>query len=111
MRRGQGGLVTSVYTDDKDVMSAALFGFGGWHGRLNFGSAKVAEHSVGPGTVLPSLVHGGPGRAGGGEELGGSRGMSLYMQRLAVQGDEPLLAKVLSAGRIPDAGSARPEGP
>jgi 3,4-dehydroadipyl-CoA semialdehyde dehydrogenase len=99
VRRGDGGLVTSVYTDDKDVMTEALFGFGSWHGRLNFGSAKVAEHSVGPGTVLPSLVHGGPGRAGGGEELGGVRGMTLYLQRVALQGDEPLLAKVLAAGR------------
>jgi 3,4-dehydroadipyl-CoA semialdehyde dehydrogenase len=108
VRRGQGGLVTSVYTDDKDVMAATLFGFGAWHGRLNFGSAKVAEHSVGPGTVLPSLVHGGPGRAGGGEELGGPRGMGLYLQRLAVQGDEPLLAKVLAAGRQAEGPAAAP---
>lgn len=105
LARGGGGLVTSAYTDDKDVMAATLHAAGPWNGRLNFGSAKVAEHSVGPGTVLPSLVHGGPGRAGGGEELGGGRGMDLYLQRVAVQGDEPLLAKILGAGRLsaPDA--------
>jgi oxepin-CoA hydrolase/3-oxo-5,6-dehydrosuberyl-CoA semialdehyde dehydrogenase len=50
---------------------------------------------MGPGTVLPQLVHGGPGRAGGGEELGGTRGMSLYLQRVALQGYRPLLEKML----------------
>jgi oxepin-CoA hydrolase/3-oxo-5,6-dehydrosuberyl-CoA semialdehyde dehydrogenase len=96
VRRGDGSLVTSIYADDKDFVQAMIEGLASHHGRLNFGSSKVAEHSVGPGTVLPMLVHGGPGRAGGGEELGAWRGLDLYLQRTALQGDEPLLAKALS---------------
>ena len=57
----------------------------------------MAAQSPGPGTVLPLLVHGGPGRAGGGEELGGLRGMSLYMQRTALEGDKSLLAAITEA--------------
>jgi oxepin-CoA hydrolase/3-oxo-5,6-dehydrosuberyl-CoA semialdehyde dehydrogenase len=58
------------------------------------GSAKVAEQAIAPGLVLPSCVHGGPGRAGGGEELGGERGLDFYMQRVAVQGDRAILDKI-----------------
>ncbi len=103
VQRGAGGLVSSVYSDDKAFMGQMLTAIGPFHGRLNFGSAKVAEHSMGPGTVLPSLVHGGPGRAGGGEELGGPRGLALYTQRVAVQGDDPLLASMLGDACRPDA--------
>lgn len=95
VRRGQGGLVASVYSDDKDFASAMLFGIAPYHGRLHLGSARIAEHSPGPGTVLPNLVHGGPGRAGGGEELGGERGLRFYMQRTAVQGEKTVLEKLL----------------
>ena len=69
----------------------------GADGRLVVVDAKVADKSVPPGTVLPDLVHGGPGRAGGGEELGGLRGMRLYQQRTAVQGNGPLIAKIVGA--------------
>jgi len=69
-----------------------------YNGRVNVGSAKVAEHSMGPGAVLPQLVHGGPGRAGGGEELGGLRGVLFYMQRTAIQGYKPLLEKLCAQG-------------
>jgi len=93
--RGKGGLVSSVYTDDKGFARDMLLGIGPYHGRLTFGSARVAEHSPGPGTVMPALVHGGPGRAGGGEELGGERGLCFYMQRTAVQGSKVLLEKIL----------------
>jgi oxepin-CoA hydrolase/3-oxo-5,6-dehydrosuberyl-CoA semialdehyde dehydrogenase len=55
------------------------------------GSSKVAGQAIPPGTVLPSLIHGGPGRAGGGEELGGRRGLAFYMQRVALQGDRALI--------------------
>ena len=92
---GRGGLVSSVYTDDAGFAAGAVLGLAPHHGRVNLGSRKVAEHSMGPGTVLPQLVHGGPGRAGGGEELGGARGLDLYLQRTAVQGDRPLLEKIL----------------
>jgi 3,4-dehydroadipyl-CoA semialdehyde dehydrogenase len=93
---GRGGLVSSVYSDDRDFVAGMIFGIAPYHGRLTIGSGKIAEHSPGPGTVLPSLVHGGPGRAGGGEELGGARGLHFYMQRTAVQGFRPLLEKVFA---------------
>jgi 3,4-dehydroadipyl-CoA semialdehyde dehydrogenase len=100
IRKGEGGLVTSVYSDDRDFATEMMFGIAPFHGRLNFGSAKVAEYSMGPGTVLPTLVHGGPGRAGGGEELGGLRGLSLYLQRTAIQGDDPMLAQMCVDGAV-----------
>jgi len=58
------------------------------------GSSKVASQAIPPGTVMPQLLHGGPGRAGGGEELGARRGMALYMQRVALQGDRALVEVV-----------------
>lgn len=93
--RGAGGLVTSVYSDERDWVSRLVLGAGPWHGRLFLGSAKMAAQSPGPGTVLPQLVHGGPGRAGGGEELGGQRGLGLYMQRTALEGDASVLKSLL----------------
>ena len=93
---GAGGLVSSVYTDDRSFMAEMLFGIAPFHGRLHFGHSKVAEHSPGPGTVLPQMVHGGPGRAGSGEELGGLRGLDFYFQRTAVQGLKPLIEKALA---------------
>ncbi len=83
---GGGGLVASVYADDKDFLAEAVAGIAPFHGRVTIGNEKVAGQSVSPGTVMPHLLHGGPGRAGGGEELGGVRGMSLYLQRVALQG-------------------------
>lgn len=88
---GGGGLVASVYSDDKDFLRAVVLGSAAFNGRLTIGSAKIAGQAIPPGTVLPSLVHGGPGRAGGGEELGGVRGLAFYMQRTALQGDRPIL--------------------
>jgi oxepin-CoA hydrolase/3-oxo-5,6-dehydrosuberyl-CoA semialdehyde dehydrogenase len=67
-----------------------------YHGRLFLGHPKI-ELSPGPGTVLPQLVHGGPGRAGGGEELGGPRGLGFYMQRTALEGARPVIQKILGA--------------
>jgi 3,4-dehydroadipyl-CoA semialdehyde dehydrogenase len=93
--RGGGGLVCSVYSDDVGWAGEVVLGLAPWHGRLWWASAKVADVSPGPGTVLPQLVHGGPGKAGGGEELGGERGMRFYLQRTAIQGDKSLLDRVL----------------
>jgi 3,4-dehydroadipyl-CoA semialdehyde dehydrogenase len=95
---GQGGLVASIYSDDRDWLRAAVPAMAPLNGRLYLGSEKMASQSPGPGTVLPQLVHGGPGRAGGGEELGGLRGMSLYQQRTALQGDKSVLAALLERG-------------
>jgi 3,4-dehydroadipyl-CoA semialdehyde dehydrogenase len=92
--RGGGGLVSSVYSDDDAFTRACVMELAPFHGRLHLGSSKVAEHSPGPGTVLPQLVHGGPGRAGGGEELGGTRSLRFYMQRTAVQGYAPLIERL-----------------
>jgi 3,4-dehydroadipyl-CoA semialdehyde dehydrogenase len=72
-----------------------VLGVAPFHGRVLLGSKKVADQAISPGLVLPSCVHGGPGRAGGGEELGGERGLRFYMQRCAVQGDRALLDKIL----------------
>ncbi|WP_428267739.1 3,4-dehydroadipyl-CoA semialdehyde dehydrogenase [Haliangium sp.] len=88
---GEGGLVASAYTDDRDFARDIVLGLAPWNGRVYLGSEKMAAQSMGPGTVLATLLHGGPGRAGGGEELGGLRGMELYQQRTAVQGDKGLL--------------------
>ena len=89
MARGRGGLVSSVYSDDAAFTAEVVLGLAPYHGRVFLGSAKIAEASPGPGTVLPQLVHGGPGRAGGGEELGGLRGLAFYMQRVALEGSRP----------------------
>lgn len=83
--KGGGGLVTSIYSNDAAWTTRAVVALGAWHGRVWVGSDKMAEQSIAPGTVLPSMIHGGPGRAGGGEELGGLRGLHFYMQRVAVQ--------------------------
>ena len=64
-------------------------------GRVFIGSAKILDQTGGPGTVLPQTIHGGPGRAGGGEELGGLRGLAFYGQRVAIQGDRPLVDALL----------------
>ena len=93
--QGGGGLVSSLFSDDGDWGGAVLLGLAPWHGRLLWGSAKVHDQSTGHGAVLPALVHGGPGRAGGGEELGGERGLRFYMQRSAIQGDASLLRRLL----------------
>ena len=90
----QGGLVSSVYSEDAAFTSEVVLGLAPFHGRVFLGSAKIAEQSPGPGTVLPHLVHGGPGRAGGGEELGGLRGLAFYMQRVALEGSRPVIEKI-----------------
>jgi 3,4-dehydroadipyl-CoA semialdehyde dehydrogenase len=92
--RGNGGLVSSVYSDDPEFVERAVTGLAPYHGRLFLGHPKI-ELSPGPGTVLPQLVHGGPGRAGGGEELGGPRGLAFYMQRVALEGSRPVIQKLL----------------
>jgi oxepin-CoA hydrolase/3-oxo-5,6-dehydrosuberyl-CoA semialdehyde dehydrogenase len=94
--RGNGSLVSSVYSEDAAFLEEIVAGIAAYHGRLFLGHPKI-EMSPGPGTVLPQLVHGGPGRAGGGEELGGERGLAFYMQRVALQGSRPVIQKLLGA--------------
>lgn len=88
---GGGGLVASVYSDDREFVEGAVLGLAPWHGRVVIGSSRIAGQAIPPGTVLPQLVHGGPGRAGPGEELGGRRGLALYLQRTALQGERALV--------------------
>jgi oxepin-CoA hydrolase/3-oxo-5,6-dehydrosuberyl-CoA semialdehyde dehydrogenase len=95
VQRGDGGLVASVYSDDRGFLGDLVPALAAFHGRLYLGSAKMAAQSPGPGTVLPSLTHGGPGRAGGGEELGGVHGMRLYQQRVALEGDPGIIKAIL----------------
>lgn len=92
---GEGSLLTTLYTDDKKALGGMIASLAPYTGRLLIGSKKVADQSISPGMVLPSCVHGGPGRAGGGEELGGLRGLDFYLQRTAVQGDRAILDRVL----------------
>jgi len=90
---GGGSLVSSVYSDDRNFSRDMLIALAPFNGRLTHGSSKAAGISPGPGAVPPMLTHGGPGRAGGGEELGGERGLAFYMQRTAIQGYSALLDK------------------
>ncbi len=93
--RGAGGLVASAYSDDRGWVGGFVGEAAGWNGRLYLGSQKMAAQSPGPGTALPQLQHGGPGRAGGGSELGGLRGVERYLQRCALQGDASVLKGLL----------------
>jgi oxepin-CoA hydrolase/3-oxo-5,6-dehydrosuberyl-CoA semialdehyde dehydrogenase len=98
---GGGGLVSSVYSDDKGFVQEAVLAIAPHHGRITLGNEKVAGQSVPPGTVMPQLLHGGPGRAGGGEELGGMRGTSLYLQRVALQGHRALIEQLFGPKKEP----------
>lgn len=93
-RMGKGSLVTSVFTDDPAVAEEIVLGAAPFHGRVLIGNRASAKTSTGHGSPLAPLVHGGPGRAGGGEEMGGIRGVKHYMQRTAVQGCPRLLSAV-----------------
>jgi oxepin-CoA hydrolase / 3-oxo-5,6-dehydrosuberyl-CoA semialdehyde dehydrogenase len=92
--RGLGSLAGSVVTDDQDFARDVVLGVAPWHGRLLVLDHDDAAESTGHGSPLPALVHGGPGRAGGGEEMGGMRGVLHYMQRTAVQASPTVLAAV-----------------
>jgi oxepin-CoA hydrolase/3-oxo-5,6-dehydrosuberyl-CoA semialdehyde dehydrogenase len=92
---GNGSLVSTVYTDDRDWLAGAVAEVGPYLGRLVVANEKFANASMSPGCVFAVANHGGPGRAGGGEELGGTHGMSLYMQRVAIQGGASLLSRLI----------------
>jgi oxepin-CoA hydrolase/3-oxo-5,6-dehydrosuberyl-CoA semialdehyde dehydrogenase len=105
--RGRGSLVGSVVTGDPDFAREVVLGVAPWHGRLLVLDTDDASQSTGHGSPLPTLVHGGPGRAGGGEEMGGVRGILHYMQRTAVQASPKALGAI--TGRWV-AGAPRSEG-
>jgi oxepin-CoA hydrolase / 3-oxo-5,6-dehydrosuberyl-CoA semialdehyde dehydrogenase len=85
-RRGEGSLVASVFCADDELAGELVRGLAPYHGRVLVVSGACAKESTGHGSPLAQLIHGGPGRAGGGEEMGGVRGILHYMQRTAVQG-------------------------
>ncbi len=92
---GGGTLVTSAYSDDAQWLADLVAGAGAWTGRLYVGS--TGSEGFGSGAALPGSVHGGPGRAGGGEELGGLRGLAPYLQRVALQGARPVVDPLAGA--------------
>ena len=93
-RRGGGSLVSSVFTADDAVAAKLVIGLAPFHGRILVVNRDCAKDSTGHGSPLPHLVHGGPGRAGGGEEMGGVRGVMHYMQRTAIQGSPETIVAV-----------------
>jgi oxepin-CoA hydrolase/3-oxo-5,6-dehydrosuberyl-CoA semialdehyde dehydrogenase len=105
--RGMGSLALSLFTFDPETAEAFVLGAGAWHGRMVIVDRTCANESTGHGSPLPVLVHGGPGRAGGGEEMGGIRGVTHYMQRTALQGSPAVLSGVVKQW-LP--GSPKPGG-
>jgi oxepin-CoA hydrolase/3-oxo-5,6-dehydrosuberyl-CoA semialdehyde dehydrogenase len=91
---GRGSLVGSLFTADAEAARTVISGTAAYHGRLMVVDRTSAKEATGHGSPLPHLVHGGPGRAGGGEEMGGVRGVLHYMQRTALQGSPSVLAAV-----------------
>jgi oxepin-CoA hydrolase/3-oxo-5,6-dehydrosuberyl-CoA semialdehyde dehydrogenase len=109
--RGRGSLAGSVVTGDASFARSVVLGLAPWHGRLLVLDQDDAKESTGHGSPLPVLVHGGPGRAGGGEEMGGVRGVLHHMQRTAVQASPRMLGAVTGRwvkGGPRDAGNAHP---
>jgi oxepin-CoA hydrolase/3-oxo-5,6-dehydrosuberyl-CoA semialdehyde dehydrogenase len=94
VNKGQGSLVASVITHDGEIAREVVMGAGAYHGRLYFNNRDSMAESTGHGSPLPHMIHGGPGRAGGGEEMGGVRGVMHYMQRTAIQGSPSLLSDI-----------------
>ncbi len=92
--RGKGSLVASLVTRSPQIAAKAIPAAAAWHGRLLVLDRHAAAESTGHGSPLPQLKHGGPGRAGGGEELGGLRAVKHYLQRAAIQGSPTMLAAI-----------------
>lgn len=93
-RLGKGSLVCSIVTADTSIARHFVLGAASHHGRILVLNNECAKESTGHGSPLPLLVHGGPGRAGGGEEMGGVRGVKHYMQRVAVQGSPSMITAI-----------------
>jgi oxepin-CoA hydrolase / 3-oxo-5,6-dehydrosuberyl-CoA semialdehyde dehydrogenase len=95
-RMGKGSLVSSIVTADDDIAKEIVLGTASMHGRILVLNADCAKESTGHGSPMPMLVHGGPGRAGGGEEMGGKRGVLHYMQRTAIQGSPTTITRIIN---------------
>ena len=93
-RRGMGSLVASVYSNQPDFLAQAAATLAESHGRVHLINNDVAKAHTGHGNVMPQSNHGGPGRAGGGEELGGLRALRFYHRLAAIQGSPEVLGKL-----------------
>ncbi len=93
-KKGKGSLCSSVVTASEKFAKEYVLGSGNYHGRILVLNNDCAKESTGHGSPLPSLIHGGPGRAGGGEEMGGLRGVKHYMQRVALQGSPNMITAI-----------------
>lgn len=110
-KMGKGSLVSSIVTADRKTAKQYVLGAGTYHGRILVLNQECAKESTGHGSPLPLLVHGGPGRAGGGEEMGGIRGVKHYMQRVAIQGSPEMItaiSNVYQAGAKGNTGGVHP---
>ncbi len=94
VKMGEGSLVGSIFTFDDDFARELVLGTAAFHGRMLIVNRDCAKESTGHGSPLPGMVHGGPGRAGGGEEMGGIRGVMHYLQRTALQGSPETLTRI-----------------
>jgi 3,4-dehydroadipyl-CoA semialdehyde dehydrogenase len=103
VRRGGGSLAASVFSSDTAYLGEAAEALGTTHGRLLLVDPSIGDSQTGHGIVLPSLMHGGPGRAGGGEELGGLKGLWFYHQRVATQGSATTLSELTAQAADPSA--------
>ena len=95
-KMGKGSLVSSIVTADNSIARQYTIGAACMHGRILVLNAECAKESTGHGSPMPMLVHGGPGRAGGGEEMGGKRGVFHYLQRTAIQGSPTTIGAILN---------------
>jgi 3,4-dehydroadipyl-CoA semialdehyde dehydrogenase len=98
VQRGGGSLVASLYGSDDAALAALALGLSDTHGRVHVVTPAVAKGHTGHGNVMPQSIHGGPGRAGGGEELGGLRGLGMYHRRSAIQGSSGVIDAVVKRG-------------
>lgn len=94
---GKGSLVSSIITADDKIAKQYVIGAACMHGRILILNNECAKESTGHGSPMPMLIHGGPGRAGGGEEMGGKRGVFHYLQRTAIQGTPTTITNVLNS--------------
>ena len=95
-KMGKGSLVSSIITADNTIARKYTIGAACMHGRILILNAECAKESTGHGSPMPLLIHGGPGRAGGGEEMGGKRGVFHYLQRTAIQGSPSTITAILN---------------
>lgn len=103
---GKGSLVSSIVTADTKIATEYTVGAAHMHGRILVLDEKCAKESTGHGSPMPLLTHGGPGRAGGGEEMGGKRGVLHYLQRTAIQGHPDTITEIT---QVYQPGASRPE--